>query len=61
MLSPEQKRAAPILQRHYSHILNGRKLADWEIKAELKNLRRKEAKGDLDDSQERLYSAIFKV
>jgi len=59
-MTKEEKHALPILQRYYAQILNGRKLELWEVKAELRNLRRKEAKGTLDDGQERLYSAIFK-
>lgn len=52
--------ARAVLQKHYAHILAGRKITDDEIRQELSSLKRKEAEGSLDDSGERLYSAIFK-
>jgi hypothetical protein len=52
--------AKTILQRHYSHILNGRQITDKEVTDEIASLQRKEAKGSLDDNGERLYAAIFK-
>ncbi len=52
--------ARKVLERHYAHILNGRRITGEEIRQEMASLKRKEAKGTLDDSGERLYSAIFK-
>ncbi len=48
-------KASKILQKYYAHILNGRDLTRQEVIAEAINLLRKDAKGNLDDSQEWLF------
>lgn len=43
------------IRRHYTL---DRKLSNAEVQAEIANLHRKRAKGNLDDGQESLYAAL---
>jgi hypothetical protein len=47
-----------ILEKHYESVLEGRRMTEEEIDAEIANLNRKKEKGTLDDFDEHLAAQL---